>query len=67
MRNRAPYFLYTCISYIVLQLKIFKTPQNGLEMALEANRKDTTQTRGLVIFMSKIFSTYFCLFPEILL
>ena len=36
-------------------------------MALEANRKDTTQTRGLVIFISKIFSTYFCLFPEILL
>ena len=36
-------------------------------MALEANRKDTTQTRGLVIFIPKIFSTYFCLFPEILL
>ena len=46
MRNRAPDFLYTCISYIVLQLKIFKTRQNGLEMALEANRKDTAQTRG---------------------
>ena len=28
-------------------------------MALEANRKDTTQTRGLVIFISNIFSTYF--------
>ena len=28
-------------------------------MALEANRKDTTQTRGLVILISNIFSTYF--------
>ena len=46
MRNRSPDFLYTCISYIVLQLKIFKTRQNGLEMALEANRKDKAQTRG---------------------
>ena len=49
------------------QCKIFKTRQNGLEMALEANRKDTTQTRGLVILISNIFSAYYYLFPEILL
>ena len=55
-----------CLIWYV-QLKIFKPGQNHLEMALEANRKDTTQTRGLVIFIPKIFSTYFCLFPEILL
>ena len=67
MRNKAPDFLNTCMSDMVCQLKIFKTGQNGLEMALQANRKDTTQTRGLVIFIPKIFSTYFCLFPEILL
>ena len=42
-----------------VKLKIFKTRQNGLQMTLEANRKDTTQTRGLVVFISIIFSTYF--------
>ena len=28
-------------------------------MALEANRKDTTQTRGLVILISNILCTHF--------
>ena len=61
MRNRAPDFnSFTRVCRIwYVRLKIFKTRQNGLEMALEANRKDTTQTRGLVIFISNIFSTYF--------
>ena len=64
MRKKAPDFLNTCMSDMVCTTQ---NNQNGLEMALEANRKDTTQTRGLVIFIPKIFSTYFCLFPEILL
>ena len=41
--------------------KTLNLGKNSLEilMALEANRKDTTQTRGLVIFISNIFGTYF--------
>ena len=46
MRNWAPTsFTRVCLIWYV-QLKIFKTRQNGLEMALEANRKDTTQTEA---------------------